>query len=152
MMDQELYSAETVETLKIEEEETYERPSSRRRRRRHAHRHETRSAERKRGLLPIVLIVAIIWMLSTGVLGGGTLLGLVLLFPFLKNWQRVRQDRASGIVSHQTHKALRGAMFAGLFAFMFIFNAWGAFLPLLLIGLGVTALTKNRWKRELVYY
>lgn len=147
LMDDDLYAEDYVQTLKIEEseleDEQPQRSPQRWERPRNIQRH-------RKGWLPFLGIIALIWIMSAGAVGN--LWALLLLFPAIKNWQRVREDQQLGNVTRQTRKALRGTMLALLFMFMFIFNAWGAFFPLLLIGLGISALYGNRLQNDVVYY
>ncbi len=148
LMDDDLYSEEYVETLKVEESETYERPSHM-----PAEWNETPvEPQRESNWMPLIAVLMVIWGLSAGAIGGGSLWALFLLLPAYKNWQRVKEDRQSGRMTDQTRKSLRGAMFALLFTFMFIFNAWNIFFPLLLISWGVSAILANRWQSDPVYY
>lgn len=152
LMDKELYAEDYVQTLKVEESEideleTEERPNYA------PQRWRERRVERKRsGWFPFLGIIAVIWVLSAGVVNIGSLWAVLLLFPAFKNWERVQEDRRTGNVTRQTKKALRGMMFAFLFAFMFLFNAWSAFFPLLLISWGLTSIYAGRWKNDPVYY
>ncbi len=149
MDEDDLYSEEFVETLKIEESDTYERPSYVPQRSYGAQ--PTQQRERSRWL-PFFGVIAVIWALSAGVVSAGSWWALFLLFPAYKNWQRVQEDRQHGTVDKQTRKSMRGAMFALLFAFMFLFGAWGAFFPMLVIAWIASSILVDRWEREPVYY
>lgn len=148
MGDDLYFSSDDVETLKVEEEETYDDLTEWRQARESGRAEESadNSARRSRWKTLFIAIAAVI------LLGAGNLWALLLLIPAASNWSRAAADRDSRRVTRGTRKALRGAMFSVLFAFMFLFNAWSGFLPLLLIGWGATELLANSWQRNEVAF
>ena len=86
-------------------------------------------------------------------LGSGIILtnwwALLLLFPAIKNFQAVKEDRQYGIVNHQTKRHLKGGILATIFALLFLTSSWSLFWPALLIGWGVTQVLFHQWRNEM---
>lgn len=133
----ETYSAETVEYLKIEEDEIAEPAPER-----------STSFDYDFSAVdwPELGIIAFLtWIFTGSAFGLGSFWAFFLLLPMMSNWKTVQADSDSGTFDHGTHQAVRGVVMSVAFMGMILFNAWGLFFPILLIGWGISML----WSRKL---